>query len=469
MRLFGFEFKRFKNTIKRQFSHLNPLHNESVYYKQTQKMLQNLDLDSASLRLLKYARNLAISNPSIYGYFQTIESEIYGEKGFILDLDTPNEDFNIKIEKMWKDWERECDVFSQFDFKDFERFILLHYLRDGECFLYIHSSNEGLRLQLIPPECIDYNLNDGDRIKKGIEFDSSNCPIAYHIHTDSRDKSKKTIIDAKDIIHLKRTYNTEQIRGISHLTPVIFKVMQSDKYIESVITQANIASKFSLIATAKDDDGYMPSMGDLEENKPLEPKTIEMEDGRIIAMNENYKIEPLNINHNPNIESFIHSLDLQIAKSLGVSYATYSGNLKNANFTSSRTGLVQERRNFKRLQQYLIRKIHSPIYEAFVKNLAMRGKISPKEAQNAMSAYSFKTQGYEYVDPLKEVNAQKLQIQLGLKSIKEVLSDRGIELKAQARDIKESNDILTQELLRIKEVFSPHPSVDKEEDDSEDE
>ncbi|PAF50843.1 phage portal protein [Helicobacter sp. 13S00477-4] len=472
MRIFGFEFKKLKTAIKRQFSHyMGALSPESVYYKQTAKMLQSLDLDSASLRLLKIARNLAISNPSIYGYLQTMESEIYGEKGFILDLDTQNEDFNLKIEGFWKEWEKECDLKGEFDFKDFERFVLMHYLRDGECFVHMSSQADGLKLQVIPPEHIDYNYNDGVKIKKGIEFNQVNQVIAYHINIDDMDRSKKIRVSAEDMIHLKRTFSTQQIRGISHLTPVIFKVMQSDKYIESVITQANIASKLSLIATPKEEtEGYSGNfMGDLEENKPVEPKTIEIEDGRIIAMNEDYKIEPLNINHNPNIEAFMLDINLKIAKALGISYMTFTGNLRNANFSSSRLGVEGERRNFKRIQKLLIRKIHSPIYEAFIQNLALRGKITPKEAKNALSQYSFKTQGYPYVDPAKEITALKMEVELGLKSIKQIWSDKGIEPLAQVRDIKEVNDILLTELSRLRSVLSPHPTPANNQEDDEDE
>lgn len=453
-------FKKIKARARSMFSvPFSPLSPDKIYYRQTQRMLKNIDLDSASLPLLKIARNISISSPSIYGYLQLMEGEIYGEKGFILDLDTPNEKLNTKIEGLYNEWGNNCDIKGEYDFRDFERFVLLHYLRDGECFVHIQNTDDGLKLQIIPPENIDYNYNDTN-IKKGVEFDENHQVIAYYALNDEKDKRKRERIPKKDLIHIKKVFSSSSVRGISHLAPVIFKVMQSDKYLESVLTQAQIASKLSLIASPKDEsEGYVGSMGDLGEDKPLEPKNIEIEDGRIIAMNENYKIEPLNIAHNPNIGAFMINIDRAIAKSLGISYASYTGDLSSVNFSSSRMGIVQERRLFKRIQKLIIRKFHTPIYKRFIEHITLEGKISASEYLSAVKDFSFKTQGWEYVDPQKEIQAQELQIKLGLKTIKEALADKGIELKAQARDIKEGNDILEEELKRIKNIFSPHPDM----------
>lgn len=452
---------KFKPIFSMPFQGISP---DNAYYRQIQKLIKNIDLDSSTLSLLKISRNIAISSPSIYGYLQLMEGEIYGDKGFILDLDTPNENFNAKIERLWKEWEEDCDSLGGYDFKDFERFVLLHYLRDGECFVYIVENEEGIKLQIIPPENIDFNYND-TLIKKGIEFDKSQQVIAYHVLLDENDKRKRTRIQASDMIHIKRVFQSSQVRGISHLMPVVYKVMQSDKYIESVIAQANIASRLSLIATPKEDTEFSASMGDLQEQKEVESKTLEIEDGRIITMSDNYKIEPLNINHNPNINAFMLSIDRQIAKSLGISYASYTGDLSSVNFSSSRIGVVQERRLFRRIQKLISRKFHSKIYQRFIKNLALRGQISPKEATLALKDYNFKTQGWEYVDPEKEMKALQLQLALGIKTPKEALADRGIELKAQAKDLKESNDVLLRELMRLKEALSPHPISNINEDD----
>ncbi|PAF46424.1 phage portal protein [Helicobacter sp. 12S02634-8] len=462
MKIMGLEIKRAgvnslktktKSSIAKAFSapfdYFAP---KKAYERQIMGVLRNINLDSSSSKLLFFARNLAISSPPIYGYLQLMESEIYGDKGFTLDIDSTDEVLNHKIESLWAQWGSVCDFECGYDFKDFERFILLHYLRDGECFIYLQDTRDGLRLRIIPPEFIDYTYDDNDKIRKGIEFDDNNRPIAYYVNQKNQKRLK---LSAENVIHLKKVFYSAQVRGISHITPVMLKVMQSDKYIESVIAQANIASRFSLIATPKDNEEFGGGVGDLEEeSQDSEPKTIEIEDGRIITMNDNYKIEPLNINHNPNVGDFMIHIDRMIARALGISYASYTGNLAEVNFSSSRSGILQERRGFKRIQFLLERKIHQPIFERFIKNAILKGDITPKEAEQALKNASFKKQGYGHIDPLKEVSTQKMQIELGLKSIKEIIEEEGVELGVRAKNIKDSNDMLLDELIRLKSISS---------------
>lgn len=460
MKILGFEFSKIKHkqTQSKNFSanhhQFLPAH---MYQNTINTLLKNIDFDAASLALLKVARNLSISNPTLYGYLQTMDSEIFGDRGFILDLNSPDETFNLKIEGLWKEFEQECYLNNDYDFRDIERFVLLHYLRDGECFIHIANIKDvGIKLQIIPPEFIDYNLNDGEKIKKGIEFDRFNKASAYYVLKNNTNKSEHIKIPSQNMIHLKRVFNSTQIRGIPHIAPVLSKLIQSDKYIESVIAQAHIASGFSLIAKSKEGEGFEGNIGDLEESKSIEPKTIEMQEGRIIAMNENYDIQPLNINHNPNIEAFMSETNFKIAKGLGISYMTLTGDTSKANFSSMRSGLLPERRLNKRIQKTIIRKVHNKIYEAFIEDLALRGVLKPKEYQLASKQYTFRTQGFDWIDPTKEIPMLKMQLQMGTKTLIQALNDVGIEPPQHLKDLKESNDLFLEELMRLSQVYSPH-------------
>lgn len=462
----GFQISRVKqakNNIKTALSLLpNRFSPDTIYYNSMLKLTRNLDLDSSSIRLLNTARNLSISSPILYGYLQIMESEIYGDKGFILDLNSPNEDFNQKIESIWKQWESSCDYNEEFDFRDIERFALIHYLRDGECFIRMFiDKDEGVKLQVIPPELVDYNLNDGDKIRKGIEFDSNNRVVAYYVLKDDKRSREHIKIHKDQMIHLKRVFNSTQIRGIPHIANVLFKVLQIEKYLEAVISQAHISSGFSLVAKPKEgEDGFNNgNLGDLSEpSKSPEPKTIEMEDGRIIAMNENFDIQPLNINHNPNVDAFITKMMFQIAKGLGVSYISLTGDASTANFSASRLSIQPERRLNKRFQKIITQKVHSKIYEAFIKDLTLKKVLSPKESQVALNNYTFRTQAFDWIDPTKEIPMLKLELGMGTKTMIQHLNDRGIETTAHLKDLKESNDMFLEELTRLQQIYSPHAS-----------
>lgn len=458
MNIFGFEIKR-RHREKTNFSipnktpSLSPS-SESFYYKEILNLSRNLNLESSSSYLLRHIRKISVMSPTVSGYLDLMESKIYGDNGFILDLDTKNEKFNNLIESKWNDWCKNCDLLENNDFRDFERMALLYYLRDGECFIYMQNTPQGLQLKFINPENIDFDYDDQRRIRKGIEFDK-NGKVAFFYCKKNTSGREYIKIPSTDMLHLKRTLYPEQVRGFSKIAPIILKIYQSNKYLESIIAQANIASKMSIMAVPDDGaDGFGGSdIDDDEVDNELKAETIELVDGRIYVMNKGFKLESLNQNQSLNIEQFMLILDRQIARSLGVSYATYTGDLTKGNFASVRWGVDEERGNFKRLQNLIIRKIHTQIYERFIENLMMMGEISPSEYKLSLQNYSFKTQGFPYIDPLKDTQAQILQIQNGLTTIKKTLSDKGIEIRSHARDLKESNDVILDELARLKSVF----------------
>lgn len=453
MNIFGFEIRRKNKNINSNFSTSRQIKQEVTYQKEISNISKNLSLDSSSEYLLEHIRKISVISPAVSGYLDLMESKIYGDNGFILDLDTKNENFNQLIELKWNEWHRNCDFLENNDFRDFERIALLHYLRDGECFIYLQNAPEGLKLKIINPENIDFNYEDQRKIRKGIEFDNNGKAIFFYCKKNNQREYIK--IPAPDIIHLKRSLYQDQVRGFSKIAPIMLKIYQSNSYLESIINQANIASRLSLIAMPNEGLGGFDDGSDLsdEQDNQIKAETIELADGKIYVMNKGFKIESLNQNQSLNIEQFMLILDRQIARALGVSYATYTGDLTKGNFASVRWGVDEERGSFKRLQNLIIRKVHIPIYERFIENLLMLGEINANQYKLALQNYSFKTQGFSYIDPLKDTQAQILQIQNGLTTHKKALSDKGVELRSHARDLKESNDVILDELSRLKSVF----------------
>ena len=152
------------------------------------------------------------------------------------------------------------------------------------------------------------------------------------------------------------------------------------------------------------------------------------------------------------MEAFITQTDREIAKGLGISYATLTGNLSDVNYSSIRHGGSEQRRQFRRMQNFIIRKLHNKIFERWLLNELKLGNINAREYELALENYSFKPQGWEYIDPYKETNANALALQTGQKTLSEILRSQGKELDTHIEELKKEKELqeLLKELGRVK-------------------
>ena len=147
--------------------------------------------------------------------------------------------------------------------------------------------------------------------------------------------------------------------------------------------------------------------------------------------------------YNPtNTEYFMKSTDREIARSLGISYSTYTGDLREVNYSSIRQGTISERRTFKRVQKFLIRKMHNEIFEKWLEFELLNRRLSPQEYNLIFHNFTFKPQGWEYIDPTKEVGANAKAIENGFKTRTEVLREKGIEVDTFLKDLEKDKEII---------------------------
>ncbi|MCD8213780.1 MAG: phage portal protein [Campylobacter sp.] len=409
------------------------------------QLLKNKELDKVSARLRAQARSVSTAVSLTAGFFETLNSEIYGEQGFILDVTTKNKALNVSIQNAFFEWEKQCCKYDIFDFEDYEEMILTALYRDGEAFIMLHKG-ERLKIELIDAEDIDNELNDENRyIYYGIEFYPDEItPKNYYRKLKD---GKYAVISANDIIHIKRPKLAKQKRGVSEMASAIFDTHSKDKLKKSELDRARLSSEITGFLTRKNN---VEVLGDAEFNdsgefvqkdinipQSLQTGTFEFLDDDITP----HFVDP----HNPtNMEYFLKSTDRDVARSLGISYATYTGDLKDVNYSSIRHGTIAERRHFKRLQNFIKRKFHDVIFKEWLTCELLSRKITPAQYGEILSHFIFKSQGWEYIDPVKEVTANKIAIACGFKTISEVLREKGIEVDAFMDELDKEKEIVTK-------------------------
>lgn len=438
MRIFSF-FRRYHTKKTKQRFYASPSLNPSTLERnELLSLLHNHEADSNARALRHQARSIATASPLINGYFDTLDSEIFGDNGIILDLHSQDPSLNTKIEALFKSW-RECIPDSHLDFWDIESLVLLYLKRDGEAFVYVNETKEGLSLKVIDPDNVDESVdNPTKNIYKGIEFDNNHLPLYYYI-LDRDQKIQK--IPAKHILHIFKRVSIHQNRGVSPLAPVIYPVFQKDKFKSAELKRARLQSEITGFFMPSEEE-VVPKFdnGQDEDESPKEIKEV-AEVGKMTYIDKNLKPYFTESHNATNIEFFIKQTDREIAKALGISYSTLTGDLNEVNYSSIRHGASEQRRQFRGLQNFIIRNLHNKIFERWLMCEIKRGTIAPQQYQTILQNYTFKPQGWEYIDPYKEINANKIALESGQKSLSEILREKGKELDSHIAEMKKEEEI----------------------------
>ncbi|AQW81290.1 phage portal protein, lambda family [Campylobacter pinnipediorum subsp. pinnipediorum] len=420
------------------------------------RLIRNTDPDNANKILRNQARSISTAVSLASGFFDTLDSEILGESGFILDIATQNRKLNTTIQNAFYEWEQNCCLHGVYDFEDYEELVLNALYRDGEAFIRI-VRGDSLKIELIDADDIDNDFNDDAlNIRCGIQRASKNSitPIRYYVKNSERERIG---IDAKDIIHIKKPLIAKQVRGNSKLASSILDIHQKDKFKKAELNRARLSSEATGFYTRKDDGaigdalkGWDEETGEfLESEEAQAPETVSV--GTMNVLDEGYEpkfIDP----HNPtNIEFYLKSTNQEIARSLGVSYSTLTGDLREVNYSSLRQGATSERRGFRRTQNFIRRKMHNVIFKEWLLIELLNGKIRPNAYNLILAHFSFKPQGWEYIDPNKEVAANAKAIESGFKTRVEVLREKGIEYDTYI-DEKEKEKEIVKKLKEIEDI-----------------
>jgi lambda family phage portal protein len=132
------------------------------------------------------------------------------------------------------------------------------------------------------------------------------------------------------------------------------------------------------------------------------------------------------------LEPFLRAMLRAVAAGVGCSYTTISQDYSQSNYSSSRLSLLEERDNWRALQQYMIENFHQPVFEAWMEMAVLSGVLSLPLYDTDPDRYrmvQWFPRGWSWVDPAKEVAAYKDAVRCGFKTQAEVVAEQGGDLE----------------------------------------
>jgi lambda family phage portal protein len=131
---------------------------------------------------------------------------------------------------------------------------------------------------------------------------------------------------------------------------------------------------------------------------------------------------------------FVKAKQREISAGLNISHFSLTTDLTEVNYTSSRTGLLEDRCYYMSLQNFLISRFLTPIFRKWLAYNLKSGllyvgttKALPFEKYNKFAMHTWIPRRWQWVDPEKEVNAYLKAIDNNLISKQRVMAETGLD------------------------------------------
>ena len=373
------------------------------------------------------------------------------------------------IERHWRLWgkKEQRPELSGMAFKQFTKLIIRSAAQDGEVFIWERPGTTvnayRYSLQIVEPGAVDVDLavlktDNGNTIKMGIEFDAARFPVAYHLIASESDldffippsTGRKTIrVPSENMIHIFLNDGVWQSRGVPWIHPALVRFNQLAKYEEAELVAARAgASKMGFISDADDGSGYT---GDTDEDEADDDYLHEeLEPGMIGRLRQGQQFFGFNPDHpNSGFKDFVKINLRGIAAALGESYNQFSQDLEGVSFGSLRQGALSERSVYMGLQEWIIEEALDRIFAHWLDTALRAGAITnrngrplPIDRLEKFLEHEWQPRRWEWIDPLKDTTADRVQQQDFTMSRSERIRKRGRQPVDVFQEIAEENELL---------------------------
>jgi len=357
-----------------------------------------------------------------------------------------------ELQRLWLAWTDEADAEGLTDFYGLQRRAAREVFMAGEVFFRIRMRRAGdglsvpLQLQMLPSEMLPLEQSgiaaNGNAIRQGIEFDRIGRRVAYHFlrrhpgdSTDPELSGETVRVPASEVIHVIDPVEGGQLRGVSKLAPAIVKLFLLDQYDDAELDRKKVAAMYAMFVTSPAPENPLAPA----EDEDL-PDGVEISPGQIVRLDPGEDVtvgQPAD--SGATYEPFQYRTLLQISAALGIPYPYLANDMVKGNFSNSRLALIEFRRRVSAWQHaVMVYQLCRPVYARWMDAAVLSGALTlPRyEANRAqhLTADWLPTK-WDWVDPLKDANAEIAQIEAGLKSRTQAIAERGYDAEQVDREI----------------------------------
>lgn len=424
----------------------------------------NQELRSDLDKLRARGRDLMNNNDYARKFRGMVENNIVGPDGFMLQVrveDKPGKPDNLAndaIEKAWREWCKVCDVTGSLTLRDLCENVVGGLPSDGEFLVRMVKGREAgnrfnFALQVIDVDRIDTTFNraataNSNAVIMGVEVNQYRRPVALHLFSahpsDGEQSSRQRVrVDANELLHRFKIERAEQLRGIPWMAPGMLSLHHLGGFkLAALLAAEHGANHFGFFTTP---DGA-PAIGNLESG--VDP-IVTSQPGVYDTLPAGVTFTPHESKYpNEVFGPFVKTTLQRIASGWRVAYHSLANDLDGVNFSSIRSGTLEERDRWSADQAWFIDAFLEPVYAAWLQMALVSGAITmpngsalPAAKIDKFSAHEFMGRRWDWVDPKSDMEAKILSVRAGLVSPQDLSSQMGYDFEDTLRKIATAQEL----------------------------
>ncbi|WP_081628560.1 phage portal protein [Novispirillum itersonii] len=345
------------------------------------------------------------------------------------------------IENLFWEAGKSITVDGRHTFKSLLELIERTELVDGECFIRLYKTDEGIKCQVLESDQVDETINrelpGGSFIANGIEMNQFGKVTGYHVRTSLDDyyipNGKTVFIPAEEIIHVFRQESASAVRGFPYFNSSLSKLQWVDQFQDAhLLASKKAAVTDSWLEAADMGFGDVPQVPFELGSTPVIPA----------GLNLKFTESPFpSAEHATVIKSSLRGA----AAGMNLSYNKLAGDFESVSYSSLREDKLLEKAHYKRRREFIIEKFCTVFFNKWAAFEQELGNIPAYvELSELDDAAVWSGDGWEWVDPLKDAQAIQLQLQLGLVTPSEALQELGKDFRDHLSQLKQDKALMEE-------------------------
>lgn len=418
-------------------------------------------LDELSI-LTPRARDLVRNHPVASGAAQTLKDNIIGHqlrlssqpKYRMLGKDKKwATTWGNEVEDQFATWAdtTECDAARSQTLLALTQQALNGALINGDSFAIVHwlprkNSKWATRLQLIEADRVStpLHLTANPNIRNGVEIDEFGAPVAYYVQKShpgdsfryfNRSQFEWERIPAftewgrRRVIHLFDKERAEQSRGKPLFTSVLREFKVSGDYLSSELHAAAANALIAMFIESDLDPEAITNMLGGNDSEKLsnywegvtnKNNGKKIKSGSIMTAPMGTKFNSYNSSR-PNVafNGFMESIYRQMGVGMNMPYELTMKDFSKTNYSSARAALLEAWRHFHTRRRWLKESWLDPIYGIWFEEGVNLEYVDAPDFYENNNSYAYLNNrwifaGRGWTDPVKEAQAAKIRIELGI-------------------------------------------------------
>lgn len=414
--------------------------------------------------LVARATKLVMENPYAANAVDAYVSNAIGKTGIVPQWQHPKKAVRKKLTEAWRKSSPEVDADGRTDWAGIQSLIARMMMIQGESIvrfrprLLSDNLTVPLQAQVIEGAQLPFFWQSGGNgnnlVRAGVEFDAIGRRVAYHlykhhpgdalIYTDALDVAR---VPADQILHMFRPTRAGLIRGITWFSSMIVDLYQLDSYDDAELERKRLSTMFMGVVREINPDQPLNNQVDTAGTATAAPGTTygSIQPGTLLKADAG---EQIDWNEPPDVgtmyEAFFRVQLRKLALGFGLADFQFSGDPQGLNFSTARTFLLEFRRRCEQFQfQVMAFQFCQPFINRWLDAAALAGVIDASDyAKNKADyrAIEWRTAAWKWVDPLKDIQAERESIRSGFKSRSQSVYEQGLDPETVEAEIAAENE-----------------------------